>query len=92
VNPSITPQAEEIVLHAMDRNPAGRYSSAVDMQAELDNLSQVKVTGRCDRVTEVAPWKRNLRQHAGVVLALATPVVVPVILSVWLLLRHHNLH
>jgi len=27
-----------------------------------------------------------------VVLALATPVVVPVILSVWLLLRHHNLH
>ncbi len=92
LNPSITPQAEEIVLHAMDRNPAGRYASAAEMQADLDNLSQVKVTGRCDRVTEVAPWKRNLRQHAGVVLALATPVVVPVILSVWLLLRHHNLH
>ena len=92
LNPSISPQAEEIVLHAMDRNPANRYASAADMQAELDNLSKVKVTGRCDRVTEVAPWKRNLRQHAGVVLALATPVVVPVILSVWLLLRHHNLH
>ena len=42
------------------------------MQAELDNLDLVKVTGRCDRVKEVAPWKRNLRQHAGVILALAT--------------------
>jgi hypothetical protein len=92
VNSSITPQAEEIVLHAMDRNPAGRFASAAEMQAELDNLSQVKVTGRCDRVTEVASWKRNVRQYAGMVVALATPVVVPIVLSVWLLLRHHNLH
>lgn len=92
VNPLITPQAEEIVLHAMERNPDGRYASVAEMQAELDNLSQVKVTGRCDHVTEVAPWKRNVRQYAGMALALATPVVIPVVLSLWFLLRHHNLH
>jgi serine/threonine-protein kinase len=92
LNPGLSPQAEEIVLHAMERNPAGRYSSAADMQAELDKLDQVKVTGRCDRVKEVAPWKRKLRQHGGIILAFAVPVIVPVAVSLWLLLRHHNLH
>ncbi len=62
------------------------------MQAELDELDQVKVTGRCDRVKKVAPWKRILRQHGGLILAFAVPVVVPVGVAVWLLLRHHNLH
>jgi serine/threonine protein kinase len=92
LNPGLSPQAEEIVLHAMERNPAGRYSSAAAMQAELGNLEQVNVTGRCDRVQEVAPWKRILRQHASVILAFATPVVVPGVFCLWLLLRHHNLH
>jgi serine/threonine protein kinase len=92
MNPSISPQAEEIVLHAMERDPAGRYSNVAAMQAELNNLDQVKVTGRCDHLKEVAPWKRMLRQYAGVILALTVPVVVPAVLALWLLLRHHNLH
>ena len=92
LNPGLSPQVEEIVLHAMERNPADRYQSAGAMQAELDNLDQVKITGRCDHVKEVAPWKRKLRQYAAVILAFAVPVVVPVGVSLWLLLRHHNLH
>jgi serine/threonine protein kinase len=92
LNPSLSLQAEEIVLHAMERNPAGRYSSVADMQGELDNLDQVQVTGRCDHVKEVAPWRRILRQYATVILALTVPIVVPGVLALWLLLRHHNLH
>ena len=92
LNPSLSPQVEEIVLHAMERNPAGRYLSAAAMQAELDNLDQVKVTGRCDHVKEVAPWKRKLRQHVAVGLAFAGPVVVPGAVFLLLLLRHHNPH
>jgi serine/threonine protein kinase len=92
MNPSISPQAEEIVLHAMERNPAGRYSSVAAMQAELDHLDQVKIMGRCDHLKEVAPWRRMLRQYAGMILALTLPVVVPGALALWLLLRHHNLH
>jgi serine/threonine-protein kinase len=90
LNPSLSPQAEEIVLHAMERDPADRYASAAAMQAELDNLNRVNVTGRCDHVKEVAPWKRMLRQHAAVIFAFATPVVVPAAVVLWLLLRHHN--
>jgi hypothetical protein len=58
------------------------------MQEELDNLQRVKVTGRCDRVKEVAPWRRKLRQYRAVILAFAVPVVVPLAVCVWLLMRH----
>ncbi len=92
INPALSRQAEEIVLHAMERNPAGRYPSAAAMQAELDNLGQVEVTGRCDNVKEVAPWRRMLRQYGTVILALTVPVVVPSVVALWLLLRHHHLH
>jgi serine/threonine-protein kinase len=88
LNPAISREAEEIVLHAMERSPAGRYSSAAAMQEELDNLQRVHVTGRCDRVKEVAPWKRTLRQYRAVILAFAVPIVVPTVVCVWLLLRH----
>jgi serine/threonine-protein kinase len=92
LNPSLSPQVEEIVLHAMERDPDNRYANATALQAELDNLSQLNVTGRCDRLREVAPWKRNLRQYAGVIFAFATPVVVPAAVFLWFLLSHHKMH
>src|SRR5580704_2790245 len=36
VNPAVTPAMEEIVLHAMARDPSRRYASAAAMKAELD--------------------------------------------------------
>ena len=58
------------------------------MQAELENLSLVGVTGRCDRVQEVAPWRRMLREYRAVALSLCVPVIVPLAFLLWLLLRH----
>jgi serine/threonine protein kinase len=92
LNPTLSPQAEEIVLHAMERNPADRYPRVADLQAELDNLDRVRSTGRCDHLKAVAPWKGKLRQYATAILAFTIPVVVPGALALWLLLRHHNLH
>ena len=88
LNPSISPQAEEIVLHAMEREPAQRFPSATGLQAELDNLDLVNVTGRCDRVAEVAPWRHKWRQHRALILTFAVPVVVPVAVALWLWLHH----
>ncbi len=48
LNPGISPQAEEIVLHAMQRNPADRYPTAAAMKADLNNPAKVRVTGHCD--------------------------------------------
>jgi serine/threonine-protein kinase len=91
LNPSLSPQVEEIVLHAMERDPADRYTNAAALQTELDNLGQVNVTGRCNHLREVPRWKRVLRQYAGVIFAFATPVVIPAAVFLWFLFGHHKM-
>jgi serine/threonine protein phosphatase PrpC len=56
-NPNISPQLEEIILHAMERDPNGRYRKAVDMKAELEEPARVQLTGRRDRLKSSSPWK-----------------------------------
>ena len=87
INPQVSPQAEEIVLHAMERNPRQRLPSARAMQAELDNPGLVRLTGRCDRVETVAPWRAKFRQHRAAIAALVVPVILPVAIAIWFLLR-----
>jgi serine/threonine-protein kinase len=43
LNPNISPQAEEIVLHAMQRNPADRFQTATAFKTELDLPGQVRL-------------------------------------------------
>ena len=88
LNPNLSRAAEEIVLHAMERQPARRQASARALQAELDLPAQVRVTGRCDHVENVAPWKAKLRQHRAVILALSIPALVPAAVALWLWLHH----
>ena len=87
INPAISPQAEEIVLRAMERDPALRYQTAAGMQADLDGPGQVEVTGRCDRLEPATPAKRAWRKAR----LIAPWIVIPVALQVlgFLLLWHH---
>jgi len=87
LNPAISPQAEEIVLHAMERDPAKRHQSARALSAELDNSVGVPMTGRCDRVELVAPLKAKYRGYRTVILALVLPVIAPTAVALWLWLR-----
>ena len=76
VNPAISPEAEEIVLHAMRRDPDERYASASAFQAELDDPARVHVTGLSQRLR--APrWRLSLQ---------GTPVLAGVVIGVGSLL------
>ncbi len=90
LNHGLSAQAEEIVLRAMQRNPAERYQSASEMKAELDSSEQVRVTGLGERLQEPTPWKPGFFQRPWLLatLLLGPPVVGIVILAV-LLLRGH---
>ena len=44
--PDLDPHLEEIILHAIARQPRDRYGSAVEMQKDLCDPAQVIVTGR----------------------------------------------
>ncbi len=61
INDRLTPVMEEIVLHALARNPAERYDSAAKMKAELDDYEIVPLIGRFRTLQPVKPWKNKFR-------------------------------
>ncbi|HKD36423.1 MAG TPA: bifunctional protein-serine/threonine kinase/phosphatase, partial [Pirellulales bacterium] len=75
VNPEISPQVEEIVLHAMEQRPENRFSSAAEMKAELGDPEKVEVTGRAGRLRPPAEWKGGKR-YLWIVLLALVPVLV----------------
>ena len=89
LNPLLSPQAEEIVLHALQRDPANRYQSVAEMKADLDAPETVRVTGYADRL--VAPrWRLGFRETpviAGTLLALA---FISFQVLLFLFLSHHS--
>jgi serine/threonine-protein kinase len=48
--PNLSPQVEEILLHALARKPADRYASAAAMKADLEAPERVLVSGRASRL------------------------------------------
>ncbi|HVU18032.1 MAG TPA: protein kinase [Candidatus Didemnitutus sp.] len=61
INPALSPQIEEITLHALARNPNQRFATAAEMQGELENYDHVTLTGRHENLEPAAPWRRRGR-------------------------------
>jgi serine/threonine protein phosphatase PrpC len=88
LNPEIPAQVEEIVLHAMERDPFKRYHSAADMKKELDAPETVHVTGRSQRLRRASSWKRKFRHvRMGLITGLI-PIVM--FLLLWFILSHQG--
>ena len=75
-NPALRPEVEEIVLHAMARNPADRYQSAAAFKADLDAPEHVHVTGRASRLQAPVVARHAWRVVRIVLLGLAVPVIL----------------
>jgi len=61
LNPKLTPVMEEIVLHALARNPDERFESAAKMKAELDDYEIVELVERFRNLKPVSTWKGRFR-------------------------------
>jgi serine/threonine-protein kinase len=61
LNSKLTPVLEEIILHAMERDPKRRFQSAAAMKAELDDYEKVELIGRCTRLQAPQIWKSRFR-------------------------------
>jgi hypothetical protein len=88
-NPELSPQVEEIILHAMARNPQDRYQTALEFKNDLDHPDQVHVTGRASRLEAPAVWKSRWRSMRTVVIAIGIPLLVVLI---FLAIRHLDIH
>ncbi len=87
IEPSITPQLQEIVYRAMEREPKNRYASAREMAHDLLHQDEVGVAARPDAErwkVRRSPGRRRLFLYAALAL-------IPVVLFGLLLLvsRHH---
>jgi serine/threonine-protein kinase len=85
-NDKVSPQVEEIILHAMARNPQDRYATALEMKKDLDHPELVQLTGRCDRLVVPDPVSGNLRRYRLVAICVLIPILVFV--GAWFI-KHH---
>jgi serine/threonine protein phosphatase PrpC len=75
-DPEISPQVEEILLHALERQPYDRYPSAAAMKLELDAPERVQLTGRCERLRPQVAWNSRFRSIIWYILAALLPFLV----------------
>ena len=91
LNPMLSVQIEEIVLHCLQRNPDDRYQNVSDLIADLEHPEKVRVTGYAGRL-EKPHWRIGFHSTpwlAGVLCGLGV-IVLQVI--AFLLLRHFVVH
>ena len=79
--PDIDPHLEEIVLHAIAREPRDRYQTAAQMLADLKDPPKVEVTGRVAHMRPQTSKNRQLRRVlwttliCGIILAAFTTLI-----------------
>jgi serine/threonine protein kinase len=88
IRPEINPALEEIILHAMERDPRKRYQTAIDMKRELDDLEKVEITHRDQRLRAPQPWKS--RSNTALLVAGGVLLQLLFFLVIYLLVRRHR--
>ena len=76
INPSISPQLQEVIYRALERDPKNRYASAKELAWDLEHLDQVGVADRVelrDWKTRRTPWLRKVLFYIFIALI---PVVI----------------
>ena len=75
-NPNISPAVEEIILHAMAREPDDRYPNVAALKAELDKPAEVQITGRADHLQAIKPWQSSWQKHRSLIWKILIPAIV----------------
>ncbi len=76
LNPTITPQLQEIIYRAMEREPRNRYQRASEFAHDLDHPEEVGVADRDELhnwKVKRSPWPRKIAFYVAVALI---PIVV----------------
>jgi eukaryotic-like serine/threonine-protein kinase len=85
--PDLDPHLEEIVLHAIERNPRDRYASAGQMLEDLRDPSQVVPQNRAERLHPRSLAMQNMRRRLGYVLFF-TSLIGAFLFLIWLANRY----
>ena len=87
--PSISPQLQEVIYRAIERDPKNRYPSAHAFALDLENLDKVGVAERA----ELSDWKNRRSGKPRKILYYAALALLPFILFLaMMLLAHFSRH
>jgi len=75
IDPSISPQLQEVTYRALEREPKNRYANARDFARDLEHLDRVGVADR----SELREWKEQRTARLRKVLAYVTLALVPIV-------------
>src|ERR1700677_2886558 len=76
IDPAITPQLQEIIYRALERDPKNRYASARDFARNLEHPEQVGVTDRA----EFRNWKDRRTPWAKRILFYVLIALIPIVI------------
>jgi serine/threonine-protein kinase len=89
LNHQLTPVLEEIILHALERDPAKRYASAAEMRGELENYESVVLTNRFERLRAPQPWS-GARRMAPMIIGTIVAWILMGVVFWWLSKGRHR--
>jgi eukaryotic-like serine/threonine-protein kinase len=86
VEPSVTPQMQEIIYRALEREPKNRYASAREFAHDLQHQDQVGIAARAEAVN----WQRRQSPQSRRILFYGALALIPIIIFALLFLvsRH----
>jgi serine/threonine-protein kinase len=88
LNPNLSPELEEIILHALERDPRQRYPSAAEMKRELNDYKLVTLTQRYQQLRAPQPWKSSHNTVTMVIIFSMLTVLMFFVMLLFFRLRH----
>jgi serine/threonine protein kinase len=86
-DPSISPQLQEIIYRALERDPRNRYAKAHEFAFDLAHPDQVGVEDR----PELRDWQKRKSQTSRKIIYYGGLALIPVvILLLMILVAHHR--
>jgi serine/threonine-protein kinase len=76
IEPSISPELQEVIYRALERRPEKRYASAREFAGDLSNLDQVGVVDR----PELREWKKHQSRAQKKAFLYAAFVLIPLLI------------
>lgn len=90
LNKNLSPQLEEIILRALERDPRNRYDSAADFRKDLEDPDRVVPGDRASRLRAPRAWQLHWMRMRGFVWSFLSILAIfaLAILFVWKFGRH----
>ncbi|HEY6490930.1 MAG: serine/threonine-protein kinase [Terracidiphilus sp.] len=85
-NPAISPQLQEVLYRALERDPTNRYAGAQDFAHDLEHLDEVGVEDR----PEIHNWRKRKSQLPRTILYYGALALIPVVVLLLMMLVAHR--